>query len=38
MILKNNYIVGLGGYPQDLTGVMNINNYIVESRGKQKLQ
>ena len=31
--LKNNYIMGLDGYLQDLSGVMKLlNNYITESR------
>ena len=34
--LKNNYIMGMGGHPQDLMGVIKLlNNYIAES-GKNK--
>ena len=37
--IKNNYIIGLYGYNQDLSGVMKLlNNYIAESGRNKKIE
>ena len=37
--LKNNYIMGMDGYPQDLPGVIKLlNNYITSSGNNKNLR